>query len=168
MRPALIETGRCNMDLRPAPIEASWILEGNLEARLYVLSTSACGTAKTPGRSCTEGKFNWYYDVDETITILEGSIVLESEGMPPRRYGIGDVILFGTVRTSNGTSRPVSRGSPSSARPFLSGSVSLLAPSTSSSECSSPPACIVPRASKATWDATPARILWPHKTHNVN
>ena len=26
--------------------------------------------------------------------ILEGSIVLESEGMPPRRYGVGDVILF--------------------------------------------------------------------------
>ena len=44
--------------------------------------------------SCTEGKFNWYYDVDETIMILEGSIVLESEGMPPRRYGVGDVILF--------------------------------------------------------------------------
>jgi uncharacterized protein len=26
--------------------------------------------------------------------ILEGSIVLESEGLPPRRYGVGDVILF--------------------------------------------------------------------------
>ena len=58
------------------------------------LSTSACGTTKTLIWSCTEGKFNWYYDVDETIVILEGSIVLESEGMPPRRYGVGDVILF--------------------------------------------------------------------------
>ena len=44
--------------------------------------------------SCTEGKFSWYYDVDETIVILEGSIVLESEGMPPKRYGVGDVIFF--------------------------------------------------------------------------
>lgn len=26
--------------------------------------------------------------------ILEGSIVLESEGMPPKRYGVGDVIFF--------------------------------------------------------------------------
>ena len=34
------------------------------------------------------------YDVDETIVILEGSIVLESEGMPPKRYGVGDVIFF--------------------------------------------------------------------------
>ena len=44
--------------------------------------------------SCTEGKFNWYYDVDETIMILEGSIVLESKGMPPKHYGVGDVIFF--------------------------------------------------------------------------
>ncbi len=26
--------------------------------------------------------------------ILEGSIVLESEGMPPKRYGAGDVVFF--------------------------------------------------------------------------
>nr|WP_082656157.1 cupin domain-containing protein [Bradyrhizobium valentinum] len=91
---ALIETGHCNVDLKPSPIEPSWILEGNPEACSHVLSTSVCGTTTTPIWSCTEGKFNWYYDVDETIMILEGSMVLESEGMPPRRYGVGDVILF--------------------------------------------------------------------------
>lgn len=91
---ALIETGHCNVDLKPAPIEPSWILEGNPEARSYALSTSACGTAMTLIWSCTEGKFNWYYDCDETIMILEGSIVLESEGLPPERYGVGDVIFF--------------------------------------------------------------------------
>jgi uncharacterized cupin superfamily protein len=94
MRPALIETGHCNVDLKPSPIEPSWILEGNPEARSYPLSISACGTAATLIWSCTEGKFNWYYDCDETIMILEGSIVLESEGMPPKRYGVGDVIFF--------------------------------------------------------------------------
>src|SRR4051794_14680779 len=94
MSPTLIETGHCNIDLKPSPIEPSWILEGNPEARSHVLSTSACGTATTLIWSCTKGKFNWYYDVDETIMILEGSIVLESEGVPPRRYGVGDVILF--------------------------------------------------------------------------
>jgi uncharacterized cupin superfamily protein len=91
---ALIETGHCNVDLKPSPIEPSWIIEGNPEASSHVLSTSACGTTTTLIWSCTEGKFNWYYDVDETIMILEGSIVLESEGMPPRHYGVGDVILF--------------------------------------------------------------------------
>ncbi len=91
---ALIETGHCNVDLKPSPIEPSWILEGNPEARSYSLSKSACGTASTLIWSCTEGKFNWYYDCDETIMIVEGSIVLESEGMPPTRYGVGDVIFF--------------------------------------------------------------------------
>jgi uncharacterized protein len=91
---ALIETGHCNVDLKRSPIEPSWILEGNPEARSHVLSTSADSTAMTLIWSCTEGRFNWYYDVDETIMILEGSIVLESEGMPPKRYGVGDVIFF--------------------------------------------------------------------------
>jgi uncharacterized protein len=86
---ALVETGHCNVTLKSSPIEPSWILEGNPEARSNVLSTSACKTTTTL-ICCTEG-----YDVDETTMILEGSIVLESEGMPPRRYGVADVILFG-------------------------------------------------------------------------
>lgn len=94
MQLALIEAGRCDVDLTPSPVEPSWIIEGNPEARSRVLSTSACGTAKTMVWSCTEGKFNWYYDLDETIVILEGSIVLESKGMPPKRFGVGDVIVF--------------------------------------------------------------------------
>ena len=87
------------------PAIATWIssrrrsshpgsLEGNPEARSCPLSISADSAARTLIWSCTEGKFNWYYDVDETIVILEGSIVLESEGMPPKRYGVGDVIFF--------------------------------------------------------------------------
>jgi len=100
----LIESGNCNVDLKPSPIEPSWIIEGNPEARSHRLSVSADGAATTLIWSCTEGKFNWYYDIDETIMILEGSIVLESEGLPPKRYGVGDVIFFrGGAR--NGTSR---------------------------------------------------------------
>ena len=91
---ALIEAAHCNVDLKPSPIEPSWIIEGNPEARSHLLSSSACGTATTVIWSCTEGKFNWYYDLDETIVILEGSIVLESDGMPPKRYGVGDVVVF--------------------------------------------------------------------------
>jgi uncharacterized cupin superfamily protein len=90
----LIETAHCRVDLKPSPIEPSWIIEGNPEASSRPLTISTCGTAITLIWSCTAGKFNWYYDLDETIMILEGSIVLESEGMPPKRYGIGDVIFF--------------------------------------------------------------------------
>ncbi|TPQ40926.1 cupin [Bradyrhizobium guangdongense] len=91
---SLIETGHCNVELKPAPIEPSWIIEGNPQASSHALSTSADGTATSLIWHCTEGKFNWYYDFDETIMILEGSIVLESEGMQPKRYGVGDVIFF--------------------------------------------------------------------------
>jgi uncharacterized cupin superfamily protein len=91
---SLIETGNSSVELKPAPIEPSWIIEGNPEARSHALSTSADGTATTLIWACTEGRFNWYYDFDETIMILEGSIVLESDGMPPKRYGVGDVIFF--------------------------------------------------------------------------
>jgi uncharacterized cupin superfamily protein len=90
----LIATGHWDVDLKPSPIEPSWIIEGNPEAHTHVLSTSRDGAATTGIWSCTEGKFNWYYDIDETIVILEGSILLESEDMPLMRYGVGDVIFF--------------------------------------------------------------------------
>ena len=94
MSRAMIETGKCDVDLELRPIEPSWVIEGNPVSHSKILSTSADGTTSTIIWSCTEGKFNWYYDFDETIMILEGSIVLESEGMPPKRYGVGDVVFF--------------------------------------------------------------------------
>ena len=94
MSPTLIETGNVVTSLTPRPIEPSWIIEGNPVAQSSVLSKSADGLASTMVWQCSEGKFNWYYDYDETILILEGSIVLESDGMTPTRYGPGDVVFF--------------------------------------------------------------------------
>ena len=90
----LIEIARLTVDLTPRPIEPSWIIEGKPDATWSVLSKSADGLASTMVWHCTAGKFNWYYDFDETILILEGGIVLESDTMPPTRYGPGDVIFF--------------------------------------------------------------------------
>ena len=94
MSRSLIEIAKLTVDLKPAPIERSWLLEGNPEATSCTLSQSADGLATTIVWHCTEGKFNWFYDFDETILILEGSIVLESDGLPPTRYGAGDVVFF--------------------------------------------------------------------------
>jgi uncharacterized cupin superfamily protein len=91
---ALIETANLDVALSPRPIEPSWITEGNPVAQWHVLSRSADGLASTMVWECSEGRFNWYYDFDETVLILEGSIVLESDGMPPTRYTKGDVIFF--------------------------------------------------------------------------
>jgi hypothetical protein len=90
----LIEIAKLTVDLTPRAIEPSWIIEGKPDARWCVLSKSADGLASTMVWHCTAGKFNWYYDFDETILILEGGIVLESDTMPPTRYGPGDVIFF--------------------------------------------------------------------------
>ena len=90
----LIEIGKIDVELTPRPIEPSWIIEGRPEATGCTLSQSADRTAFTVVWHCTAGKFNWYYDVDETIHILEGSIILENDAMNPTRYGPGDVIFF--------------------------------------------------------------------------
>jgi hypothetical protein len=89
-----IETAELTVDLTPRPIEPSWIIEGQPEARSCVLSQSADGLASTMVWECSEGRFNWYYDFDETILILDGSIVLESDTMPATRYVAGDVVFF--------------------------------------------------------------------------
>jgi uncharacterized cupin superfamily protein len=94
MSRALIETAKLVVNLTPRPIEPSWIIEGNPVAQSCVLSRSADGLASTIVWECSEGKFNWYYDFDETILILEGSIVLENDTMRPTRYGPGDIIFF--------------------------------------------------------------------------
>jgi uncharacterized protein len=94
MSRALIETTNLVVNLTPKPIEPSWIIEGNPVAQWSVLSKSADGLASTMVWQCTEGRFNWYYNFDETILILEGSIVLENDIMPATRYGVGDVIFF--------------------------------------------------------------------------
>jgi uncharacterized cupin superfamily protein len=94
MSRSMIETTNLVVNLTPRPIEPSWIIEGNPRAEWCVLSKSADGLASTMVWECSEGKFNWYYDFDETILILEGSIVLESDAMPPTRYGAGDVVFF--------------------------------------------------------------------------
>src|ERR1700733_13912275 len=94
MSRALIETAKLAVNLTTRPIEPSWIIEGNPVAEWCVLSKSADGLAFTVVWECTEGKFNWYYDFDETILILEGSIVLENDTMKPTRYPPADVVRF--------------------------------------------------------------------------
>jgi uncharacterized protein len=90
----LIEVANTASTMTPSPIENSWIIEGNPVAQSSLLSKSADGQAWTVVWQCNEGKFHWYYDFDETALLLEGSIVIETDGMPPTRYGPDDVIFF--------------------------------------------------------------------------
>ena len=125
-----IETGHCNLGLKPSPIIPSWIIEGNPEARSQKLSASADRAAATLIWACTEGKFSWYYDFDETIIILERSAVLESEGILPKRYGVGDVIFFRSGAHVKWHIEGYVKKVAFCVRPIRSGSVSLSVAST--------------------------------------
>jgi uncharacterized protein len=80
--------------LKVSPINPAWILEGEPIARNAVLSRSEDTTACTIFWDCTAGKFHWYYDFDETVHILEGSVIVSSENSPPKRLQAGDVAFF--------------------------------------------------------------------------
>ena len=80
--------------LKPAPITPEWILEGNPVARNRELSHSPDCGAWTMVWDCTAGRFQWHYDIDETVHFVEGSVTISADGMPPRRFGPGDVIFF--------------------------------------------------------------------------
>lgn len=80
--------------LMPAPIDAAWILNGKPVARVVILSRSEDSLAWTAMWDCTAGQFNWHYNFDETVHIVEGSVVVSCEGTPPRRLEAGDVAYF--------------------------------------------------------------------------
>jgi uncharacterized cupin superfamily protein len=83
-----------NASLEPAPINSAWILEGNPVARNRIISTSKDGTSSALIWECTAGKFNWFYDVDETVYIIEGSVLLKDVNGAERRVSVGETVYF--------------------------------------------------------------------------
>jgi hypothetical protein len=43
---------------------------------------------------CTAGRFNWFYDIDETVYVIEGSALIKNESGEARLVAAGDTILF--------------------------------------------------------------------------
>ena len=80
--------------LMPAPIPQNWIVEGSPVARKKHLSGSSDQLAATLMWDCTAGRFNWFYDRDEVIHVLEGSVVIEDAAGVRQRLRMGDTFLF--------------------------------------------------------------------------
>jgi uncharacterized protein len=80
--------------LNPAPISRNWVLEGNPVARNNVLSRSADGTATTYLWECTAGRFNWFYDIDETVYVVEGCVLVKDAAGVTRSLSAGDSFYF--------------------------------------------------------------------------
>jgi uncharacterized cupin superfamily protein len=90
----LIEYGIGGMELGSAAINPDWILEGDPVARNKFLFKSADGTATTWLWDCTAGKFNWFYDIDETVYLIEGSVIIKDHAGGACRVSAGETIFF--------------------------------------------------------------------------
>lgn len=92
-RHSIIHADR-NAPLLPSPIDPAWIVAGAPVARNAILARSADGAACTVAWDCTAGTFDWRYEVDETVHIVEGAVTVGSLDTPPRRLEPGDVAFF--------------------------------------------------------------------------
>lgn len=90
----LIEFGVGDVTLGSAAINSDWILEGKPEARNMFLFKSADGTATAWIWDCTAGKFNWFYDVDETVYLIEGSVIIKDHAGGVSQVTAGQSIFF--------------------------------------------------------------------------
>jgi uncharacterized cupin superfamily protein len=83
-----------SVELAPAPINPDWILEGAPEARSKQLARSRDGASAVMAWSCTAGRFNWHYMVDETVHIISGEVFVTNEKGEECRLGPGDMAFF--------------------------------------------------------------------------
>lgn len=83
-----------NVEMQACPVNPAWVIEGAPVARNFILSRSTDGSSCTLLWDCTTGVFNWHYDIDETVYVLEGSVkVLDDNGVE-HCLGPGDHALF--------------------------------------------------------------------------
>ncbi len=89
-----IEFGCITDTLGARPIRPAWILEGQPMARSRTLFTSADGTASMLVWECTAGRFNWFYAIDESVYVVEGSVQLKDSTGNCRLVTAGDTVFF--------------------------------------------------------------------------
>jgi uncharacterized cupin superfamily protein len=83
-----------DVELAPAAIHPDRIIEGTPQACAKCVARSADGTSSVVVWSCTIGRFQWLYSVDETLHIISGEVFVADEKGAVRRLGPGDVAYF--------------------------------------------------------------------------
>lgn len=81
-------------ELKPAPIEPSWILAGTPEARVAQHSCTEDKCSVTAMWDCTAGTFRWFFGDDETVVIVEGEVFITAEDGTQRLLKAGDIGYF--------------------------------------------------------------------------
>lgn len=92
--PGLLSVSRGEVELVDHPINPEWVLEGRPHARISAWGESPDRTTSHWTWDCTAGRFRWYYEVDETIVLIEGSTVLQVGDEPPVALWAGDAAYF--------------------------------------------------------------------------
>ena len=80
--------------LVPSPIPQAWILQGTPTARSKRLAVSTDQLAAAWMWDCTAGRFNWFYDDDEVVHVLEGSVIIEDAAGVQQRLQAGGTFVF--------------------------------------------------------------------------
>lgn len=94
MSSPIVFAAPADIELIADPIRPHWIIEGNPQARSQRLAVSADGTASVVAWSCTAGRFNWHYTVDEAAHFISGEVFVTDEKGSIRRLGPGDMAFF--------------------------------------------------------------------------
>lgn len=90
----VIASSMDEMAMEDAPIEPSWILDGNPHARLALHSRGHDDQSTTAIWDCTAGTFRWYFGWDETVMILDGEVHVTAEDGTERTLRAGDIAYF--------------------------------------------------------------------------
>jgi hypothetical protein len=80
--------------LRPGPIDASCIEEGEPVARCTTFTVSPDKRLSSGLWECTAGKFRVEFFLDEVVHILEGAVTVREEDGAAKTLGPGDAAYF--------------------------------------------------------------------------
>jgi uncharacterized cupin superfamily protein len=61
-------------------VDPSWVLEGNPNFRATEFFKSSDGKTSSGIFECDAGKFEWHYQLDEAVYVLEGSVNIDYQG----------------------------------------------------------------------------------------
>jgi uncharacterized cupin superfamily protein len=82
------------ISLEPSPFPEEWVMDGNPEACAKQIASSEDGRMRVIVWSCTEGRFEWHYDVDEVAQLLSGEAFVTDHQGVERRLTPGDTVFF--------------------------------------------------------------------------
>ncbi len=92
--PPIVSGSVDGLEWKDAPIDPSWVIDGDPKARVAEHSQSSDLSATTALWDCSAGAFNWYFGWDETVLILEGEVHVTGEDGTTTTLRAGDIAYF--------------------------------------------------------------------------